>query len=216
MITVPDAVERIVRKSPFLEEGLALGILNLSALARLIRPEVAKEAMKDVRDGAVIVALNRLSRRMHKRTKRTKSAFGRAPELNVRSNLFEMTFANSETLPLKQKKLLEKTARSGRGFLAFTQGINEATLIAGNELEDAVKDLFADERLIGRIGKLSSVTVLLPPGTALIPGVYSYILKALAWEGINIVEVVSTLNELTIVLEDRTIDTAFSVIKRLF
>jgi hypothetical protein len=216
MITIPDAVERIVRRSPFLEECLALGILNLSALARLVRPEVEKEALKDVRDGAVIVALNRLARRIHKRSKRTKSAFGRAPELNVRSNLFEMTFANSESLPLKLKKLLEKTARVARAFLTFTQGIHETTLVAGRELEDIVGTLFEGEKLLARIGKLSSVTVLLPPGTALIPGVYSYILKALAWEGINVIEVVSTLNELTIVLEDRTIDTAFSIIKRMF
>jgi hypothetical protein len=216
MITIPEAIERIVRKSPYLEEGLALGILNLSALARLIRPEVERETMKDITDGAVIVALNRLSGRIHKRTKRTRGAFGRAPELNVRSNLFEMTFANSESLPLKQKRLLEKTARVGRAFLTFTQGIHETTLIAGLELEPAVAAIFSDEKLISRIGRLSSVTVLLPPGTPLIPGVYSYILKALAWEGINVIEVVSTLNELTIILEDRTIDTAFSIIKRLF
>ncbi len=57
---------------------------------------------------------------------------------------------------------------------------------------------------------------MLPKGTALIPGVYSYILKALAWEGINVVEVVSTLNEFTIILEDKKIDSAFAVIKRLF
>ena len=100
--------------------------------------------------------------------------------------------------------------------MTFTQGIHETTLIAGRELEDIVESFFKGEKLISRMGRLSSVTVLLPPGTALIPGVYSYILKALAWEGIDVIEVVSTLNELTIVLEDKTIDTAFSIIKRLF
>jgi hypothetical protein len=57
---------------------------------------------------------------------------------------------------------------------------------------------------------------MLPPGTTQIPGIYSYLLKALAWEGINVVEVVSTLNEFTIVLEEGMIDDAFSIIKRLF
>ena len=57
---------------------------------------------------------------------------------------------------------------------------------------------------------------MLPPGTAQIPGIYSQLLKSLAWEGINVVEVVSTLNELTIVLEEERIDAAFSIIKRLF
>jgi hypothetical protein len=50
----------------------------------------------------------------------------------------------------------------------------------------------------------------------LVPGVYSYILKALAWDGIPVIEVVSTSNEFTIILEDRNIDPAFGLIKRLF
>ncbi|MEW5901811.1 MAG: aspartate kinase, partial [Acidobacteriota bacterium] len=71
-------------------------------------------------------------------------------------------------------------------------------------------------RMISQIDGLSSVTVLLPRGTARVPGVYSYILKFLAWEGINVVEVVSTLNEFTIILEEKNIDSSFSIIKRIF
>ena len=216
MITIPAAVERIIRDSPYLEEAMGLGILNLSALGRLIRPDVAKAVMKDVRDGAVVVALNRISCRMGRREKRTKSVFRTAPELIVRSNLFEMTFTRSETLPLKQKQLMAKTSKVRNAFITFTQGVNETTFIAGRELEATVSASLKGEKLILRIGRLSSVTILLPHGTALIPGVYSHVLKALAWEGINVVEVVSTLNELTIILEDKNIDSAFSVIKRLF
>jgi hypothetical protein len=39
--------------------------------------------------------------------------------------------------------------------------------------------------------------------------------KRLAWEDINIVEVISTTNEFTIVVEDEDIDRAFSVIQRM-
>ena len=39
--------------------------------------------------------------------------------------------------------------------------------------------------------------------------------KRLAWEDINIAEVISTTNEFTIVIEDRDIDRAFSVIQKM-
>ena len=216
MITIPEVVGQIVRRSPYLEEALSQGIVNLSALARLIKPDVEKEVMKDVQDGAVIVALNRLSRQISKRTKRPKNVFRKAPDLIVRSNLFELTFVNSEGLVMKQKKLLDRMAGARNLFIAFTQGTKETTLIASRELESRIQAIFKGEKLISRIGRLSTITILLPVGTALIPGVYSYFLKALAWEGINVVEVVSTLNEFTIVLEDKVIDHAFSIIKRLF
>ena len=46
-----------------------------------------------------------------------------------------------------------------------------------------------------------------------IPGVLYFILKILAWEGINITECVSTFTELTIILDNKDIDRAFSIIK---
>jgi hypothetical protein len=216
MITVPEIVEEIVRASPFLDEALAQGIVNLSALARRIKPDVERGTMKKVRDGAVIVALNRLARRVGRRARRERSVFKRAPDLTVRSNLMELTYANSERMWVRQKTLLERHGGRPNVFLTVTQGIRETTIIAGRELREPIEALYKGERLIGRIGDLSSVTVLLPAGTATVPGVYHYILKTLAWEGVNIVEVVSTLNEFTIVLGDRDIDRAFSLIKRLF
>ena len=216
MITIPEVVGRLMKTSPFLDEALAQGIINLSALARMIKPDVEREVMKKVQDGAVIVALNRLSRTIRRTTKRQKHVFRSAPNLTVRSNLIEMTFLNSDNLIAKQKKLLDQVSRKQHIFITITQGIQETTIIAGRELQEKILTLFKSERMIGRIEGLSSVTVLLPQGTALIPGVYSYILKALAWEAINIVEVVSTLNEFTIILEDKNIDLSFSIIKRLF
>jgi hypothetical protein len=216
MRTVPSIVAALVRKSAFLEEGLALGIINHSALARLIKPDVEREAMKDVGEGAVIVALNRLSRRVGGRARRTKSIFRKTPDLIVRLNLFEVTYANSESLFRRQKTLIESPGVRAPFFLAFTRGINETTIIASRELRERVLLVCRGERRVSEIGRLASVTVLLPSGTALIPGVYSYILRALAWEGINVVEVVSTLNEFTIILEADSIDAAFAIIKRLF
>jgi hypothetical protein len=216
MITVPEVVERIVQRSSFLDEALALKIVNHSALARFLKPEVEKELSKKVRDGAVIVALNRLSQRIAKRVKRQKGVFRSAPDLIVRSNLIELTYANAEEMIAKQKKLLDQVGGRPNRFITITQGINETTIIASRELGPKVQSVFREERVLGRIEGLSSVTLLLPEGTALVPGIYSYILKALAWEGINVVEVVSTLNEFTIVLNDRAIDQAFAIIKRLF
>jgi hypothetical protein len=60
MITVSEAVQAIVRSSPLLEEGMSRGLLNVSAVARTIRPRVSKYAKKEVSEGAVVMALKRL------------------------------------------------------------------------------------------------------------------------------------------------------------
>jgi len=48
MIAIPEVVEKIVVDSPLLEEGLSAGIINLSTLARKIRPQVESKLVKTV------------------------------------------------------------------------------------------------------------------------------------------------------------------------
>ncbi len=216
MITIPETVENIIKKSPFLAESLSQGIINISALARKIKPQVENEVMKEIQIGAIVMALNRLSQRIQVKTTEGKKLFGSAPDLMIRSNLIEITFRNSEFLLQNQRLLLEKIDDRLNYFSTFTQGIFETTIIAGKELKPDIIALFKDERIISQFDDLSAITVLLPPGTALIPGAYSFILKSLAWESINIVEVVSTFNEFTMILNSRESDRAFSIINSLF
>ncbi len=216
MITVSEVVESIVRRTPFLEEALARGIINLSALSREIKPEIEKELMKKVREGAIVMGLKRLSNKIKKIHKEQKSFFKAPPDLMVRSNLVEITILNSETLLNKQKRLLEQIKFIQNYFLTFTQGIYETTIIVSKNLEEKLLKIFEDEKIVSRFENLSSITIQLPEGSALIPGIYSFILRALAWEGINLIEVVSTFNEFTIILENKNTDRAFSILKRIF
>ena len=216
MITVSEVVESIVRRTPFLEEALARGILNLSALAREIKPEIEKELMKKVREGAIVMGLKRLSSKIKKTHNKQRSFFKNPPDLMVRSNLVEITILNSETLLNKQKRLLEQIKSVQNYFLTFTQGIYETTIIVSKNLEEKLLKIFEAEKIISKFENLSSITIQLPEGSALIPGIYSFILKALSWEGINLIEVVSTFNEFTIILESKNTDRAFSILKRIF
>lgn len=213
MITIPEAVENIVRSSPTLAEGLSRGILNLSAVARAIHGDVERAAMKEIQQGAVIMALNRLSRRTRDLEPDQRTFIGSSPGLLVRSNLMEFTFAISESLVAAQKTLLDRIGGRRELFITITRGIFETTIIASRESAPLIDEIFRKERELARMEGLSSLTVRLPPGTATTPGVYAFLLRSLAWEGINVVEVVSTLNELTIILSDGEIDRAFSVIK---
>ena len=215
MITVPEVVESVIKKSLYLDEAMSRGIINLSALARMIKPEVEKELMKTVQEGAITMALNRLAQKLAKNRRAKKRLFKNAPDLMVKSGLFEVTVANSDTLIPRIKKMLDEIHLRQNYFLTFTQGIFETTLVLSRNLKDKLLRLLHGEKIVSQFENLSSLTVQLPEGVALIPGAYSYLLKALAWEGINVVEVVSTFNEFSVILEDKDIGQGFAVIKQL-
>jgi len=76
--------------------------------------------------------------------------------------------------------------------------------------------LYKDEKIISEIADLSSITVKFPVDIINTSGVYYTILKILAWENIDITEVVSTYSEITIILKKDYVERAFGLIKGLF
>ncbi len=211
MITVPQKVEEIVKNSAFLEDALANNLINTSELARQIQPQIQDKLVKDVTVGSIVMALKRLAKELPNRhiESEARRILG---EITIRSNLVEFTFRNSDSLLERLKKLLEITPTEV--FLTWTRGIHETTIIIGLTMGPKVLKLFQNESMCVQIDNLSSLTIKLSKNNLSSAGLYYYVLKLLAWEGIVITEIVSTATELTIIMEEKYIQKAFSVIKQ--
>lgn len=213
MLSIPVAVETVIKRKPFLEGALVEGLINLSALARQLKPEVERMVGKEVNDSAVIMALNRLVPRLELiSTMKVKRVVENMGDVIVRSDLSDYTFVNSPTLYHCQAELLNRIQEQKNVFCTFSQGIYETTLIVSESLNELVKQVFAEENRIAENHDLSLITVKLPSDNTICPGVYYYLFKELAWDSINVVEVISTTNEFTIVVGDDDIHRAFSIL----
>ncbi|GMN06385.1 hypothetical protein MTsPCn5_17740 [Croceitalea sp. MTPC5] len=216
MKTISSVVESYIKKKPFLQSALAQGIINLTSLSRIVKPEIEEELGKDIRNGAIVMALKRLSddlefRATHKIVKVLKNI----GEITVRSNLTDYTFLSSETILANQAKLLEEVNKNQDIFYTSSRGVNEINIVVSNSLDHTVEELFAGERCTQKAENLSSVTVKLPSENVSVPGIYYFIFQRLAWEGIVLYEVISTTNEFTILVNDDQVDVAFKTIKDL-
>ena len=61
MKTISSAVEDYIKSKPFLVSALTQGIINLTSLARMMNKDITIVMNKDVRNGAIVMALKRLS-----------------------------------------------------------------------------------------------------------------------------------------------------------
>lgn len=211
MVTIPEVVEEIVKKSPFLEEGLSRGLINYSAFAREVKPQIEKGLYKSVKEGAIVMALKRISEGLSQKFTGIESI--NLADLTVRSNLCEITFQNSDTIPAKTRQLFGTITDQKDVICTLSEGVRETTFIISSELKEQVMKIFKTELLIAEINSLSSITIRLPKEVVYIPGVYYRILKMLAWENINVVEVLSTYTELTILVETKYVDKSFSILR---
>jgi hypothetical protein len=215
MKSISDAVKQKVLHSPFLEAGLASGIINLSALARQIKPEIESRLVKDTSDGAMIMALKRLADelRQDKLLHQDLSRF--FGDITIRSQISEFTFLKSKSIVARQIKLLQEMTHHPDAFVTFTSGVFEITILVSGGMREKVAKTFRPETMVSSFERLSAVILRLSDDTVLSPGIYYLILKQLAWENINLMEVVSTFREFIIVIQNSQVDRAFSILKAL-
>jgi len=209
-------VEHYIKTKPFLLSALSQGIINLTSLARNMMPDLEQELGKDVKQGAVVMSLKRLSEDLdfrvnHKIIKVLKSI----GEITVRSSLTDYTFAVSDTILNRQADLITSINTTPDVFYTSSRGVNETNIVVSSSMNPVVDRLFTDEKQIERTDNLASITVKLPKDNISTPGVYYYIFQRLAWEGIIIIEVISTSYEFTILVSEQEVDLAFKVIKDL-
>ena len=205
------------QSKPFLQTALSEGIINLTSLARIIRKDIqAETTQREVRNGAIVMALKRLSVDMEFRsTHRIVKVLKNIGDIIVRSNLTDYTFLTSETFMNAQAQLLNKIKNNRDIFYATTRGVNEANIIVSNSMESIVENIFKKERILHKFTDLGAISVKLPEENVSVSGIYYFIFQRLAWEGVNMNEVISTANEFTIVIPENHIDIAFKVIKDL-
>ena len=182
MKTISSIVEDYIKKKPFLQSALSQGIINLTSLSRIVKPDIEEQLGKDVRNGAIVMALKRLSddlefRATHKIIKVLKNI----GEITVRSSLTDFTFLVSETILESQTLLLKEVSKNKEVFYTSSRGVNETNIVVSNILDPAVEKLFQHEKCTQKATHLSSITVKLPAENVSVPGIYYFIFNV--WPG---------------------------------
>ncbi len=213
MITVSKHAELIVKDSPFLEEGLALGVINLTALARKLKPKIESKSLKKTSVGAIVMALQRLGLKLKHKNLRHKILTPK--DITVKSGLLEITYHNSTQLRQKYSQVLKLSEHSQDMFFNVLPGVFETSIIASRQLIEQVQKILKGEKLLSSLENLASLTLRFDEEAIYTPGAYYSILKHLAWEGINVIEVISIHNELSIIVEQKKADKTFSIINQL-
>ncbi len=215
MISIGEVAQQLIQKTPFLEEALVEDLINISSLARKLKPQIEGVLQKEIQVGAVIIALKRLKTNfVNSSGVGLKQFVSEMGDLIVRSGLMHFTFENSGTLGIRQQDLIKHIGEN-QSYYSVSRGIFETSIVVSNSLTNLITEIFKDEKLIFQKEDLSSITLRLPKKRNETIGFYFYILKNLSFRKINIEELISTTNEFTIIVKDNDIDRAFSILMKL-
>ena len=216
MKTISSAVNEYIKSKPYLSSALADGIINLTSLARNIHTDIESTMNKSVNQGAIIMALKRVSDdASFMLTKKIIRILKNLGDITVRSSLVDYGFLLSDSLLLTQANLLKEIEYKKDVFYTSSRGVAESNIVVSQNIVPLVDELFKNEICHTKLENLSSITIKLPSDNVKIPGIYYFIFQRLSWEGVNINQVISTSNEFTILMDEDSINIAFEVIKNL-
>ena len=196
MESTSELVWLYVKQRPFLKEVLRQGIVNHSALARRIAVDAFGSAE---RQNAVKMALIRLGERMER----------------VESDLEEKILGvlKRSSMVLKNKVAVVIAKRGLENVHPLSQvksGRHTTYILEQRELEKVPpKALWKSEE------NLNLVIIESPEDVEEVPGVISYVLGALASEGINVVEFISCYTDTLLVLNQADTERAYRVLSSI-
>ncbi|HSP11938.1 MAG TPA: hypothetical protein VLO29_05370 [Salegentibacter sp.] len=212
MKTITTCVHDIIRHQPFLDDAIARDIVNFSGLAADIQREVEAEMKKPVKQGSIIMALRRYAPQRSKINMRHLRELG---DIVVRSGITEYTFLNSKTIIANKARLLESVKDQTGVYLNYSSNYQESNILVSASLTDLVENCFKNEVRVSIKEDLSSITIALPKNSSQSVGLYFYLFKLLAYEGIPVFEMISTSNYFAIFLEREYVNKAFLLLNEI-
>ncbi len=215
MVTISHIVKKIVSGQPFVEEGLANNIISITNFAEQISPKIEQELGKKVKQAAVVMALRRFSEEISEHRKKS-SKFDYSSEILMKTNICDISVIKSPSLLVKLRTVYNLVDFERGDTLNVILGSNEVSVIINEKYMEKLVKFLAGEKIINKEKDLVALTIIFTSDDFThTPGVIFNAVRKLAWNNINIYEIVSTMTELTFILGKKDSMKAYEVLQEM-
>ena len=215
MVTVSHLVKKVVSENSFLLEAMSKELISHGNLAEQLKPEIERELQKKVKESAIVMALRRYEEELHGFDKNIRR-FKFQGEIMMRTNIMDFNVVKSSNLLNKIKNIYSLVDFSKGDTLNIILGSNEVSIVANEKYKEKLSDFLKGEKILNKEFDLVSLTVVFEGKDFLTtPGVVFTAIRKLAWEQINIYEIVSTMTELTFILSKKDSMKAYNALQEL-
>jgi hypothetical protein len=213
MVTISHVVQDILNKHVFLQEAVNHGIVSYNKLAADIKPEIEEELGKKVKNNAIVMALRRYSDKLEKKQK--KPVFDYFRETLLKTDLCYIVVEQSSTSLDKVQSMYDQIDFKRGGMFNVIQGNYEVGVITNQRSKDKLLDILEGEKILNVVEDLVGISLTYTKDFMFSPGILYNVLRFLAWENINIVGIIMTQKELSIVVNRSDAMKCYNTLERL-
>lgn len=204
-------VREYIDLHPSIKDGVRMGVVNLSALARKIVDEVPEVTSEE----AALVACRRYevdpNEEINEEAIRQVLADSK---LEMRTNVDVVTVPAAQGVDRRLEAALEDVEAS-TGPLHVIRGSAGLTVVTDGAVADEVAEVLGEGAGASRRSGLVELVVTSPEVIEETPGILAYLATTLSSRGINLVEVVSTYRDTIFVIEDEDLPATFEILNQI-
>lgn len=212
MVTVSHVAQKLVRDRVFVMEAMSRGIVSFGSLAEQLKPDIEKELGKKVKHHAIVMALRRYAETLKEKSKVT---FDYTSEIILKTDICDIAVRRSPTLLNKLKQLYDIVDFETGDILNAVHGRYEVSIVTNERYRERALKFLKGENILNVETGLVSLTLTFSKDFLYTPGVIFNIVRNLAWDNINILEIVSTNTELTFILNKEDAVRGYEVLERV-
>ncbi|MEK6916789.1 MAG: hypothetical protein AABW92_03515 [Nanoarchaeota archaeon] len=203
--------KKILQEKPFIHEALEKDLVNVVALAELIKPDIERE-LGEVKTSAISMAIRRYMDK-EKKAFYNKVTLTRKSDLVIKSNLFELSVLKSAAIYKKLIQLYNIVNFDVGDTLNIIHGNYEILIVSNDKYKDKFLDVLDGESVKSVKENMASISIKIPKDFIDKPGFYYAITKILTMQNISIADIVNTETEATFVVEDKFVSKAYNALK---
>jgi len=211
MVTISHVIQDLLRRQVLIQEAINQKIVSFNKLAKVLKPQIEEELGKQVKHSAVVMALRRSSEKLQKSSK--EPSFSYSIE-TIKTDICYILLEESPDLLHKLKDFYAKIDFKKGGILNIIQGNFEVGIITNKKYQEDLLDLLHDEKVIETIDDLISISLTYSGAFLYTPGVIYDVTRFLTWENINVIDIILTKTEMSIIISNQDFTKAYRVLGR--
>ena len=213
--SIAQLVKESINRSPFISEMLMEDVISFSNLAKYLQPKIENQLGSEVSQSSIVMAIRRYS--VELKSKKSVKKVGQMDySISVQTGIYDINFRNTGDFSDNLGKLYQHIDPAGGDFLNISAGNSEVSLAVSMKHKALVKELFSNNEIIHEADDLVALSIVFGGNYIMTPGLVYVAVRKLAWEQINIIEVISTMNYLSFVIDKENSSKAYTCLQSLF
>ncbi|MGM5487485.1 MAG: DUF7523 family protein [Nanobdellota archaeon] len=209
MTSTTELTVRYIKEHPHIKHCLKKGLINYSALSRMIATELKIE--KKSSHEAILIAARRYSERLKTEAVNEKKIRGllSKSEIGIKNRISVIIL--SRNIDLDALIGIQKDSKAQNGILYLLEGSNNYTIITQDRYAHMITGTFQD--VVMHQSDLAMIDFVSPEEIEKVPGVVSYLTSLFAENGVNIIEFLSCWRDTIFVIRKSHVNKALGFLE---